>query len=150
MTRFGHSGTAWLVASALCLSFVAGLACSPRASSVPLGLGPLAIAERDAEEQAAAARRKRDAKPERRKRVASVAAAKPLAKAEAPKPEPTPAEKDSDEPAAADAPGATASARFEGMYAGDDIAVFRWTGSPEQEQRDDKAKIRIEKASDGK
>lgn len=125
------------------------LACSPRASTVPLGLGPLAIAERDAEAQAAATRRQRDAKPERRKRTASVAAAKPLAKAEAPKPDASKAPADSDEPSTADASGSAAPTAFEGMYAGDDIAVFRWTGSPEQEQRDDKARIRIEKASGG-
>ena len=38
---------------------------------------------------------------------------------------------------------------FEGLFAGDDVAVFRLTGFPEREQRDDQAKIRIEKASAG-
>lgn len=36
---------------------------------------------------------------------------------------------------------------FEGLYAGDDVAIYRLTGFPEREERDDKAKIRIEKAS---
>jgi hypothetical protein len=38
---------------------------------------------------------------------------------------------------------------FEGVFAGDDIAVFRLTGFPEREQRDERAKIRIEKADAG-
>jgi hypothetical protein len=47
-----------------------------------------------------------------------------------------------------DAPAADPSGigNFEGVFAGDDIAVFRLTGFPEREQRDERAKIRIEKA----
>ena len=147
MTR-GKHGTAWLDTGVLCLSLVSVLACAPRASTVPLGLGPLAIAERDAQAQAEASRRKSEARPERRKRAASVAAATPLARPEPPKAAATPTVPDKDAPANADAPASTA-VRFEGLYAGADIAVFRWAGSPEQEQRDDKAKIRIEPASGG-
>jgi hypothetical protein len=35
------------------------------------------------------------------------------------------------------------------MYAGADIAVYRLTGYPEREEKDDKAKIRIEKPAGG-
>jgi hypothetical protein len=132
---------------ALCAELAAMPACAPRTSSVPLGLGPLAVAERDAQAQAEASRRQHRPEPVRRP-TAAAAAAKPLAKADAPK------SGAGDEPAASDeASGADASsaapAGFEGLYAGDDIAVFRWTGAPEQEQRDDKAKIRIDKANAG-
>jgi hypothetical protein len=92
-------------------------------------------------------RRKHRPEPARRPSVAAAPGREPLAKAQTPK------ASAGDEPAAGEASRADVSsatpARFEGLYAGDDIAVFRWTGAPEQEQRDDKAKIRIDKANAG-
>jgi hypothetical protein len=146
-TRPWPSAATWLGAGAFCLG-LASSACAPRASSVPLGLGPLALAERDAQADAEANRRKSKPKPTRRPVVAA-APKEPLATADAPKADASAEAAASDKASSAEAAPATAPARFEGMYAGDDIAVYRLTGSPELEQRDDKAKIRIEKASDG-
>jgi hypothetical protein len=140
--------TRWFGVGALELALASTLACAPPASSVPLGLGPLAVAERDAQAQAEANRRKSKPKPARR-RAAAAPAREPLAKKEAPKAEASAEKGDGEEATNADAAPSTASPRFEGMYAGEDVAVFRWTGTGEQEQRDDKAKIRIEKASAG-
>lgn len=139
-TRLGVS-TAWVLCAAL--------ACAPRASSVPLGLGPLAVAERDAQAQAEANHRKSKPKPARRQSVAATPAKEPLAKEEAPKAEASTDEKGSEKAPSADAARATDPSSFEGLFAGDDIAVYRLTGSPELEQRDDKAKIRIEKGHAG-
>jgi len=134
---------------ALGLALGSALACAPRASSVPLGLGPLAIAERDAQAQAEASHRKSQPKPARRPVAAAAPAKEPLAKEE-PADSDSSADTNADEKASNEGKaGATGAERFEGMYAGDDIAVYRLTGSPELEQRDDKAKIRIEKASAG-
>lgn len=119
------------------------LGCAPPASSVPLGLGPLAIAEREARAREAANARSADepaASPARPPAAAGDAgasvegpeiAAGAAAEADA-KPEAA---------AASDAP------QFEGLFAGEDVAVFRFTGFPEREQHDDKAKIRIERVS---
>jgi hypothetical protein len=142
------SAATWLGAGALCLG-LASLACAPRASSVPLGLGPLALAERDAQAEAEANRRKTKPKPTRRPAAAAAAPKEPLMTADAPKADASVETAASDKASSAEAGRATASARFEGMYAGDDVAVYRLTGSPELEQHDDKAKIRIEKASEG-
>jgi hypothetical protein len=124
--------------------FVLAGGCAPPPSTVPLGLGPLAVAEQQSELQAVETRRK---KPER--------APTPRAKvAEAPPPPAAKAEGDGAEKSDGDdgdekktSAGPAAGPRFEGMYAGADIAVYRLTGEPEREQRDDKAKIRIEKLS---
>jgi hypothetical protein len=118
-------------------------------SSVPLGLGPLAIAERDAQAQAALNRRKRQPKPSRRAAVAAAPTQEPLATPPAPKANAAAETPDGEKASNEGAASAAAPASFEGLYAGDDVAVYRWTGSPEQEQRDDKAKIRIDKASAG-
>jgi hypothetical protein len=148
MTQPPRDTGTWVGVCALCLGLASTSACGPRASSVPLGLGPLAVAERDAQAQAEANRRKSKPKPTRRPAVAAAPAKEPLAKPEAPKADAS-AETAASQASSADASGAVAPARFEGMYAGDDIAVYRLTGSPELEQRDDKAKIRIEKGRDG-
>jgi hypothetical protein len=121
-------------------------ACAPRPSSVPLGLGPLAVAEQSA---ASSAERRRLSAP----RPAAVPDVKGEsgAKGAAPDDEKNAAAsetstKDADEPdeetEAALAPGAVPA--LEGLYAGNDTAIFRLTGFPEREQKDDKAKIRIE------
>lgn len=116
------------------------LGCGPSPSTVPLGLGPLALAERTRDAEAAAAAQKKKPK---------ASAARPRV-AQAPPPGKPAAESDSDdadgdeEPSAA---GGASGVAFEGLFAGDDVAIFRLTGFPEREERDDKAKIRIEKAS---
>jgi len=136
-------GALWLM---LALSF----ACSPQASKVPLGLGPLAVAERDADAQAESSRREKQPKPARRSPVTAPAAKELIAKEEASssdaKDAPSDDEKGSEKKGSG---GAAAPARFAGMYAGYDIAVFRLTGLPDREQRDDKAKIRIEDTTPG-
>lgn len=149
MTQPWRDAGTWLGVGSLCLGLASTSACAPRASSVPLGLGPLAVAERDAQAQAEANRRKSKPKPARRPAVAAAPAKEPLAKPEAPKADASAETAASEKTSSADTAGAVAPARFEGMYAGDDIAVYRLTGSPELEQRDDKAKIRIEKGRDG-
>ena len=122
--------------------------CAPKASSVPLGLGPLALAERDSEAQANLKRR-RD-KPTRAARAA-VADRAPAAEASAPAEPSAAASKpdadEGDEATVVAEPGS--SVEFEGLYAGADVAVYRFTGYPEREEKDDKAKIRIEKPSEG-
>jgi len=116
---------------------------------MPLGLGPLAISERSDAESS---------------RVASASAPKAPIVAAAPKPsaDPDPAkdtESSADENADSDAEEETTKsadtvaapdappAKFAGLYAGHDIAIFRLPGEPEREERDDKAKIRIEEAA---
>jgi hypothetical protein len=133
-------------ASAALVNLVLLAGCAPAASTTPLGLGPLAVAELNTK---VAVRAQPDA-----------AAPKPsgteLAPAVAEASESPDADRDSPEPAAGEESGSKAallesatSPEFEGMYAGDDIAVFRLSGFPEREQRDEKAKIRIEKAAAG-
>lgn len=145
MTRVGRGRAPWFAMSAL----TATLGCSPSASSVPLGLGPLAVAERDAQAQAEAQRRKRQPKPARRSPVAAAPAKAPPTQAEAGKTEASDNGADADKTAGTDAAAAGALPSFEGLFAGEDIAVYRFTGFPDREERDDKAKIRIEKASGG-
>jgi hypothetical protein len=147
-TRAWQRAATGLGLGSVCLG-LASLACAPRASSVPLGLGPLALAERDAQAEAEANRRKSKPKPTRRPAVASAPPKEPLPTTDAAKADASAETAAGDKAPSADAARATAPARFEGMYAGDDVAVYRLTGSPELEQRDDKAKIRIEKASEG-
>jgi hypothetical protein len=123
------------------------LGCAPPASTIPLGSGPLAIAEQDAEARAVAKHAHPPARAERA-RPEPASAPEPMAKGDASKAAlgGTDDADDDDEPQ----PGAKQAARppaFEGLYAGDDIAVFRISGLPEREQRDDKAKIRIEPGS---
>lgn len=132
--------------SALGLSLTALVlgGCGPKPSSVPLGLGPLALAERSESPVGV---------------VASVPATAPAPPAQAtaevePK-EPESSSEQSDEASteeAGDAPEPAAGApdkpaNFPGLYAGNDVATFRLPGLPEREQLDDKAKIRIEQAS---
>jgi hypothetical protein len=130
------------------LAFVI-LGCAPTASTVPLGRGPLAIAEQDAEARAVA-KRVQAARTER-KRPEPAASSEPVAKADSAKADIDDAdEDDGDEAKSGSAKPGSKEPAFEGLYAGDDIAVFRISGFPEREQRDDKAKIRIEAASGGK
>jgi hypothetical protein len=120
-------------------------ACAPQVSSVPLGRGPLALAESEAVQRAESTQQHGGAPA--RKAPKSPKAPAPEAAAE-PDSDPAAATDDVDEIVIEATPKGKAAPVFEGMYAGDDIAVFRITGLPEREQRDDKAKIRIDKTSD--
>jgi len=142
MRRHALEGTSrlrrcWLVAPFLLV--LPHAACAPQVSTVPLGRGPLALAEADALQRAEATQHR--GAPARK----SPQAPAPAAAAAEPNSDSTAAEDDADEVVIEATPKGKAAPVFEGMYAGDDIAVFRITGLPEREQRDDKAKIRIEK-----
>jgi hypothetical protein len=96
---------------------------------------------RDAEASAAAHQKPRASAAQPRVAQAPAAAKAPAAESEA-----------VDESASEEAPSPPSasdgkSVAFEGLYAGNDVAIYRLTGFPEREERDDKAKIRIEKAS---
>jgi hypothetical protein len=139
-----------LLGAVLTLALLPTAGCAPKASSVPLGLGPLALAERDSEAQANLKRR-RDNKPARAARAA-IADRAPAAEEASASAEPSAAASKPDADEGDDAtvvaePGS--SVEFEGLYAGADVAVYRFTGYPEREEKDDKAKIRIEKPSAG-
>lgn len=137
----------WLEAVLTLALLVPAAGCGPKASSVPLGLGPLALAERDSE--ALALSKRRSEKPARA--VSSALAATPTADASDPA-EPAGAEKTSkgdDGDDASDGAKSGASVTFEGLFAGADVAVYRLAGFPEREEKDDKAKIRIDAAAAG-
>lgn len=110
-------------------------------------MGPLAIAEQAAEQNAA--RKPKPAKSSKASVPEPGARAAPVSEPVAAKDE----EPDLEVSAAGDdqAPPESGgpSPAFEGLFAGTDVAVFRLTGFPEREQRDEKAKIRIEKSSTG-
>jgi hypothetical protein len=137
-----------LLGVVLALALLPASGCAPKASSVPLGLGPLALAERDSEAQANLKRR-RD-KPTRAARAAvadGASAAEASAPAEPSAAASKPDADEGDEDTVVAEPGSPVE--FEGLYAGADVAVYRFTGYPEREEKDDKAKIRIEKPSAG-
>jgi hypothetical protein len=127
------------------VALVSATGCAPAASTVPLGLGPLARAEQDAQAQAEADRRRRA--PKKRATRAAPEATKP-AEAVA-KAEPSSGESDEEDASKAGTSASSPPAAFEGLFAGDDTAVYRLAGIPEREEHDDKAKIRIEKAASG-
>jgi uncharacterized Zn-binding protein involved in type VI secretion len=125
------------------LALLAAPSCAPAVSHVPLGMGPQALAESRATPAHAA---NEPHAPPRHPAAAKVAEAS----------EPSVDEPDADEDdgaktesakhgtstaAPSSAPKATT---FSGMYAGTDIATFRFDGRPDQRQEDDKAKIRVE------
>ncbi len=127
--------------------------CAPKASSVPLGRGPLAQAEDISEQTEKAAHRP---KPSARSAVPAEAPA-PTAEAatsgEGAKSETSGAhahgraEADSDSDRKPKSNGE--APRFEGLYAGKDVAIYRMSGDPDREEKDDKAKIRIAKPAAG-
>jgi hypothetical protein len=127
-----------------------GAACAPPPSNVPLGLGPLAIAEADAQD--AAARARASSRPERASPPPS--SVKATSEKKAPSDEettasPVTAEADDDvrEPAETGTPSSEAPA-FDGLFAGEDVAIFRLSGFPDREQKDPKAQIRLKKDSE--
>jgi len=147
--RSARAGAAVAALAGHCL-LGAGLlvGCAPATSTTPLGMGPLAIAEQAAEQNAA--RKPKPAQPSKASaRSEPDAPVAPVSESVAAKDE----EPDLEVSAAGDdqAPpeSGSPSPAFEGMFAGTDVAVFRLTGFPEREQRDEKAKIRIEKSSTG-
>jgi hypothetical protein len=128
-------------------SAVALTACAPKATSTPLGMGPLALAERQTDAAEAHAAQKK-------------AARKPTAHSAKPSPTPAPkvsldpdeddANDDDSEPTAqhGKAGSGTGEAKgFNGVYAGKDIAIFRITGVPERQELDEHARLRIESES---
>jgi len=136
------------VLAGLASALTALVGCAPNPSTAPLGLGPLAVAEQERDAEAAARR----GPPETRPARAGAERAAPAKASPPAQPEAANNAGDGDEAGEAGAPvaGAGGDLAFEGLYAGNDVAVFRLTGFPEREQRDDKAKIRIEKASGGR
>jgi hypothetical protein len=123
-----------------------GWGCAPKANGVPLGLGPLALAEQSA---TSAERSAEKTKQARRPRPASPPPATSAAtKAEAAADEDAkPDLEDVSEASEADAPAGKEVPAFAGLFAGKDVAIFRITGMPERQELDDKAKIRIESDS---
>jgi hypothetical protein len=129
-----------------CFWVMASWGCAPRASSTPLGLGPLALAE-----QSAASLEQSAAKPKQARRAgpksepapeAAQAEAKPDAEAEA-----QASLEDVSEVSEADTAGSKEPPAFAGLFAGKDVAIFRISGEPERQEVDEKAKIRIESES---
>ena len=130
----------------LLLAFTGGgvSGCAPRASTTPLGLGPLALAE-----QASAA----ETKPAARHRPAARAASAPSEKSEAKSSD----DSEDESSAKSDAPSEKSetppksrgkdTSSFAGLFAGKDVAIFRISGMPDREELDDKAQIRIESKS---
>lgn len=139
----------WPLERLALLLFCTGVSwgCAPKASSTPLGLGPLAIAEQTAASEPTAAK----PKPARRARPAS----EPAPASAAVEPEET-ASSEADAPSTledvsevseADTAAGKEQPAFVGLFAGKDVAVFRISGQPERQELDDKAKIRIESDS---
>lgn len=131
--------------SLLLLCAAVSWGCAPRASSTPLGLGPLAVAE----QSAASAPRAAKAKPPRRARPTSEAAPA-AAQVEAEAADESDAKggaEDVTEVSEADTITGAEQPAFVGLFAGKDVAIFRISGQPERQELDDKAKIRIESDS---
>jgi hypothetical protein len=134
----------WLV-----LTLMAPASCSPKVSQVPLGMGPLALAESSAPGAAHA-----PPKPHAPPHVeAPIAEADPDGGSDDEKKDADGDHEDSKDSASAGADSkapaeAGNGAKFKGMYAGTDIATFRFDGSPDRRQEDDRAKIRVEADGD--
>lgn len=126
-------------------------ACAPPPSTVPLGLGPLAIAEIDAYDAAARARASspagRSSAPPRAVDSTSEGKAPPDEEGAA-SPATAEAGGDDGQEAAGTDTASSEEPAFEGLFAGEDVAVFRLSGFPDREQKDPKAQIRIKKDSE--
>lgn len=129
---------------------IGGIACSPEVSQVPLGLGPLALAERRADEEAA----RPDSPSPSPDSPAAAGAAQPDEEADDDDDEEAPAD-EQEEPADGassddddDEGDPTAGVvRFAGSYSGTDVLTYRIENVPERSQTDDQAKIRIDEES---
>lgn len=124
--------------------------CAPPPSSVPLGLGPLALAEREA--IAAEKLASPGSGAERPARAAARDSAVAESRASGEAADEADADDDADEPGSGEGDDGEAGepaevAELEGLYAGEDVAIFRLSGLPEREQKDPKAQIRIERDS---
>jgi hypothetical protein len=124
------------------LALLAAPSCAPAVSHVPLGLGPQALAEskKNPPEHAPG---KPHAPPQHASsaKVAEASEDEPDGDADEDDAPTESASEGTSDPAPSSAPPAT---MFSGMYAGTDIATFRFDGRPDQRQEDDKAKIRVE------
>jgi hypothetical protein len=120
-----------------------GSGCAPKASTTPLGLGPLALAERSAliaERKPAAATHKAAQRAEPTAQATTPSESKD--DADATESDKTPDSSESEHKASSKAAPA-----FVGMFAGKDVATYRISGIPERQELDDKARIRIESES---
>lgn len=124
---------------------VASVGCAPKASTTPLGLGPLAVAEQTA---ASAEKSATKSKAARRPRPSPAAASAAAVAEAAPEEDEAKANlEDASEVSESDTPASKEPAAFTGLFAGKDVAIFRISGLPERQELDDKAKIRIESDS---
>jgi hypothetical protein len=142
--RFASIPASALIALAFAACAASG--CAPKASSTPLGWGPLALAE----QQSLAAEHK-SAHPRRRSAVAHAAAAPssaPVARSDASDAPAASEPEEADEPKSAQGKHTVAGAAdFAGLFSGKDVAIFRIAGMPERQELDDKARIRVESES---
>lgn len=125
-------------------------ACAPRPSAVPLGMGPLAIAEVNAND--AAAREQASSRAERASTLPSAAdATAERAQSDEETTTHSPSTTEEGEgagEAAASKPSSSEAPVFDGLFSGEDVAIFRLSGFPDREQKDPKAQIRIKKDSE--
>ncbi|HEU4576807.1 MAG TPA: hypothetical protein VFS67_01035 [Polyangiaceae bacterium] len=121
----------------------AGGGCAPKASSMPLGSGPLALAE-----QRSLAAEAKPAPPPRRS--APARSSEPLSSPPVARSQPSESASEPEEPdeaASAEGKPAAAAPHFAGVFAGKDVAIFRIAGMPDRQELDDKARIRVESES---
>jgi hypothetical protein len=132
--------------SSLVLALLAAASCAPPVSRVPLGMGPQALAEASAPH----APSKAHSPPQR---PSAAVASSDVDEPEEDHDEPEegadakaePSAEAADAKAPAEAPKADV---FKGLYAGTDVATYRFEGQPDQRQEDDRAKIRVEADGD--
>jgi hypothetical protein len=122
------------------------IGCAPRASSVPLGQGPLALAEQAADDSANA-REATKTRADAARRQPTNPAPKPTQVSTEAKAEAEPSEEgdseQKDTPRTSDEKSASSS-ELDGLYSGEDVAISRLPGLPDWEQKDDKAQIRVQ------
>ncbi|HKO92985.1 MAG TPA: hypothetical protein VJU61_17640 [Polyangiaceae bacterium] len=141
----GPQAGAWLAAGSALLWAGLWLGCAPKVSAIPLGIGPLALAEQNATKEQA-----RTTPPSASRPPPPTVAAAPLVSNSAADDAPEEPDEVAEEPSASAAePSATAgnASAFVGLFAGKDVAIFRISGLPERQEVDDRAKIRIESDS---
>lgn len=125
------------------LALLAAPGCAPRVSQVPLGVGPQAVAESSAAPTTPAS--KPHAPPQRPASAKVAEASEPSEDEPAADSDDAVTTESAKEGTSSATPSSAATATtFSGMYAGTDIATFRFDGRPDQRQEDDKAKIRVE------
>jgi hypothetical protein len=115
---------------------------------VPLGLGPLALAEVDANDAAARAQAKRPSPPPRVAVDSTSEEKAPPDEERAASPAKAEADADDGEEAVATDTPSSKEPVFDGLFAGEDVAIFRLSGFPDREQKDPKAQIRLKQDSE--